>query len=671
MRTTRKMRNASRWLLSPCLGTALLVGAGSAVAAQQPPKATTVTKAENAAVLKQLPFDNKQDFKDVRRGFIAAFPDDGKIKNSKGKVIWDLGSYQYGQGKPAPATTNPSLWREQKLLSVGGLFEVTPHIYQVRGGGLANMTIVEGKTGIIVIDTTLTRETAKAAMALYRSQRGDRPIKAIIITHSHADHFGGVLGLVTPEEVKNGKVKVIVPVDFMKEAVSENVYAGNAMARRASYMFGNLLPHSPTGTLGAGLGLGTPAGTVTLVEPSHQITSNQETMIIDGLKFEFMLEPETEAPAEMAVYIPKYHALTLGEDANHLMHNLYTLRGAKPRNALNWSKALNMALERWGEKVDVLFNMHTWPVWGTKNIDKMFRMQRDMYKYLNDQTLRLANEGYNMEEAAATIKLPKKLADYWSNRPYYGSVSHNVKGVWDFYLGWFDGNPAHLNPLPPAAAGKKFVAYMGGAEHVLKLARADYDKGNYRWVVQVVDKVVATDPSNLKAKNLLADAETQLGYQSENAIWRNFYLSGAKELRHGIDKHLLAPNTHSMSIMRALTVPQLLESVAIRLNGPKATGHKFAINLDVTDVGKSFGLVLNHAVLNTEAAVKQPDLTLTLSKDNLIYLLSGKVPMAKLLKSGAVKAEGDLGKFKELAGLLDHFDFWWSLVLPHTAASVK
>lgn len=649
------------------LGAATLMFGLTACSAEPPstPAATEATQAANAAVLEQLPFANKADFKAVRRGRIAALPNHGIVKRADGTVIWDLHSFQYGQNQAAPDTANPSLWREQQLMSVGGLFEVAPHLYQVRGYGVANMTIVEGKMGLIIIDTTLTKETAKAAIDLYRAHRGNKPIVAIIYTHSHADHFGGAGGLVTPKEVAAGKVQIIAPQDFMKESVSENVFAGTVMARRASYQFGNLLPHSATGTLGAGLGLGTAAGTVTLLPPTIEIGPDDKSLTVDGLTFEFMLAPETEAPAEMAIYIPKYKALTLGEDVNHLMHNLYTLRGAKPRNALNWAHALNDALHQWGDKTSVLFNMHTWPVWGQDNIAQMLKLQRDMYKYLNDQTLRLANLGYNMNEAAETIKLPPSLSNFWANRPYYGSVSHNVKGVWSFYLGWFDGNPARLHPLPPSQAGKKFVEYMGGVDSAINKARNDFDQGNYRWVAQVLDKVVSAYPDNQKAKNLLADAETQLGFQSENAIWRNFYLSGAKELRHGIDKHISSPNTKTLSLMRQVPVPSLLQALAIRINGPKAAGHQLAINLNITDQNKRYGLVLENAVLHTQPAVADPDLTLTMSKDALLYLLSGKVPMAELIKAGKIQSKGDLGKFKELSGLLDQFDFWWSIVLPH------
>lgn len=659
-----RLRTAIALLALGLSGHAL---AAPAPAQAAPAAATEQTRAANAAVLKQLPFDDVEGFADAKRGFIAPLPDNGVIRNAEGRVVWDLSAHQFGNDKPAPDTVNPSLWRHLQLMAVGGLFEVVPGIYQVRSADVSNFTIIEGKTGLIIMDPVLTTETAKASMDLYRAHRGNsKPIVAVIYTHSHIDHFGGVRALIDEADVKSGKVQIIAPEHFVEEAVSENVNAGNHMSRRASYQFGNLLPKGPTGSITAGVGLSTPAGTMTMIPPTLEIGPGQKPLKIDGLTFEFLMAPGTEAPAEMHFYIREYKALTAAENFNQTMHNVYTIRGAKPRDALGWANALNATLARWGDQAEVLYGPHTWPVWSKDKVTHTLKMHRDLYKYLNDQTLRLANHGYNMTEAAEMMKLPDSLAKFWPNRGYYGSVSHNTKGVWSYYLGWYDGNPARLNPLPPQTAGKKSVEYMGGASRMLAKARKDYAAGEYRWVAQLMDSLLAAEPQNQAARDLLADSLTQLGYQAESAIWRNAYLTGANEVRNGVKK-LASPKTDSPDLLRALSLEQLIEAIAIRLNGPKAQGHQLSINLTLSDSKQSQALVLENSVINMTPPVAKPDLSITVrDKLSLVGLLFGKVTLDDLRKAGAAQAEGDVGKLAELAGLLDTFDFWWDVATPRS-----
>ncbi|WP_250461000.1 alkyl/aryl-sulfatase [Microbulbifer litoralis] len=643
--------------------TCLLLLAGAA-SAQGPNPATDTTKRANAAVEKELPFNNKQDFEDVKRGFIAPLPDGGVIKNDKGQPVWDLGAYGFAQGKEAPDSVNPSLWRQLQLLSEGGLYEVTPRIYQVRSADLSNITFIEGDKGVIVMDPLISAETAKASLDLYRKHRGNKPVVAVIYTHSHVDHYGGVRGVVDEEDVKSGKVKIIAPEGFVEEAVSENVFAGNTMSRRASYMYGNLLPKGPKGTLGTGLGLGTSPGTVTLIEPTDTITENGQKIEVDGLTFEFMLAPGSEAPAEMHFYIPELKAVTAAENATHTLHNLYTLRGAKVRNAKAWSGYLNDTIRRWGDDVEVLYAPHHWPTWGNENVVEHLKKQRDLYKYLNDQTLRYANHGYNMVETAEMMELPPELADYWANRGYYGSVNHDTRAVWNYYLGFFDGNPARLYPLPPAEAGKKYVEYMGGADNLLKQAKKDYDAGNYRWVAQVLDNLVSAQPDNKAARNLLADALEQLGYQQENGPWRNFFLSGAKELREGVKK-LPVPVTASPDTIRSMPTEMFFDFLGIRLNGPKAAGKNIVVNVSLPDVKENYSLVVENGVLNYGPPVDNPPASVTINRSDLNDVIMGTASMKDKIKDGSAKVSGDKTQFDTLLSLLDSFEFWWNMVTPN------
>ncbi|MCH9405752.1 alkyl/aryl-sulfatase [Pantoea agglomerans] len=627
--------------------------------------AAPATKQANDALYQQLPFDNKSDFEDAHKGFIAALPD-AVIKGESGNVIWDPKQYAFiKEGEKAPDTVNPSLWRQSQLINISGLFEVTEGIYQIRNLDLSNMTIIEGKEGVTVVDPLVSAETAKVGMDLYFKNRGKKPVVAVIYTHSHVDHYGGVRGVVDEADVKSGKVKIYAPAGFMESAVSENIMAGNVMSRRASYMYGNLLKADAKGQVGAGLGTTTSAGTVTLIAPTDYVTKTGEKRVIDGLTYDFMMAPGSEAPAEMLWFIEEKKVIQTAEDVTHTLHNTYSLRGAKIREPLPWSKYINDAISRWGDKADVLMAQHHWPTWGNDNVNKLLKSQRDLYRYINDQTLRMANEGLTRDEIAAQFKLPPSLATMWANRGYYGSVSHDVKATYVLYLGWFDGNPATLDELPPEDAAKKYVEYMGGADSILQKAKTDYDKGDYRWVAQVVSKVVFADPENKAARNLEADALEQLGYQAESGPWRNFYLTGAQELRNGV-KQLPTPNTASPDTVRAMTPEMFFDYLALHINGEKAANAKAVLNVDFGGDGGKYKLELENGVLNHTAnsEAQNADATLTLSRETLNKVILKEETLKQAQDKGEVKITGNADKVSELLGYMDKFDFWFNMVTP-------
>lgn len=454
------------------------------LAAEAPKDATAATQQANNLLYNQLPFADNTDFTDAHKGFIAPIPQD-VIKGEQGNVIWDPQHYAFiKEGDKAPDTVNPSLWRQAQLINISGLFEVTEGVYQIRNLDLSNMTIIEGKEGITVVDPLVSAETAKVGMDLYYKNRGKKPVVAVIYTHSHVDHYGGVRGVIDEADVKSGKVKIYAPAGFLEEAVSENIMAGNVMSRRASYMYGNLLKPDVKGQVGAGLGTTTSAGTVTLIAPTNYITKTGQKETIDGLTYDFLMAPGSEAPSEMLWFIEEKKLIETAEDVTHTLHNTYSLRGAKIRQPLPWSKYINEALNLWGDKAEIILAQHHWPTWGNDNVVKLLKSQRDLYRYINDQTLRMANQGMTRDEIAANFKLPSSLANTWANRGYYGSVSHDVKATYVLYLGWFDGNPATLDELPPEEGAKKFVEYMGGADAILQKAKQDYDQGNFRWVAK-------------------------------------------------------------------------------------------------------------------------------------------------------------------------------------------
>ncbi len=527
------------------------------------------------------------------------------------------------------------------------------------------MTIIEGDQGITIVDPMISAETAKVGLDLYYANLGNKPVKAVIYTHSHVDHYGGVRGVTNQADVDSGKTKIYAPINFLDHAVAENVMAGTAMSRRASYMYGNLLPPDEKGQVGAGLGTTTSAGNVTLIPPTDIISKTGQKEVIDGLTYEFLWAPGTEAPTEILFYLPKFKALNGAEDATHTLHNTYSLRGAKIREPLPWSKFLNESLGMWGDDVEVLFNMHHWPIWGNDNINHHIRLQRDMYRYINDETLRLANHGYTMVEIAEMFKMPKAIDTHFSNRGYYGSVNHNVKATYVLYLGWFIGNPATLNELPPMEASKRYVDMMGGADAVVSKAQAYYDKGEYRWVAQVVNHVVFADPNNQAAKNLQADALEQMGYQAESGPWRNFYLTGAKELRDGV-MQLPAPNTASPDTIRAMSLELFFDYLGMKLNGPKADGKDIVLNFDFTDVKQKYLVEMVHGVLNHTAdkQAEKVDATITLTRDTLNQIVLGQTTTEKAISDGAVKIDGSKAKLDEMLSYLDTFEFWFNIVTP-------
>ena len=547
-----------------------------------------------------------------------------------------------------------------------GLYQVKDNIYQVRGYDLSNMSIIEGNKGIIIIDPLITRQTAKAGLELYYQYRPKKPVVAVIYTHSHADHYGGVSGITTPEDVANGKVKIVAPQGFLEAAVSENVYAGNAMSRRATYMYGPLLPKSEKGQVGCALGTTSSLGDVTLIPPTDTITKTGEKRIIDGVEMIFQMAPNAEAPAEMIIYFPKQRALCTADVAIPTMHNLYTLRGAQVRDAVAWWKTLNTAIEMFGIQTDVVFGQHAWPKWGSTNIVNFLSKQRDLYKYIHDQTLHMMNQGYTMTEIANSLKLPKSLSDEWYNRGYYGSVSHNAKAVFQRYLGWYDSNPAHLNQLPPVEVGKLYVEFMGGEDAVIHKAREYYSKGQYRWVAEVMNHVVFANPSNKTARELEADAFEQLGYQTENATWRNEYLMGAYELRHGVP-HVQTTETASADTLRAMPLEMYLDYMGIRLNSQKAEGKKIRINLNLIDKKQSYALEMENSVLiyTQNKKFKDADATLNLTRNIFDELTLKQKNVMQAISEGDIKLEGNKQKLDEFMSLFDTFAPMFNIITPN------
>jgi len=642
------------------LGALLSIGHVQAA----PNDATAATKKANDALLNYLPFTNKQDFEDARRGFIADLPNP-VIKNDAGNTVIDLSQYDFlKKDGPAPATVNPSLWRQSQLLAIRGLFKVVDGVYQVRNIDLANITFIKGKTGWIVIDPLTSTETAKAALDLINSKVEKLPVSAVIFTHSHVDHFAGIRGIVDEKDVRNGKIPVIAPEGFMEESVSENVFAGNVMSRRASYMYGNLLPKDPKGNVGGGLGLTTAAGNITLFEPSKLIKKTGEKLTVDGVDVEFQMAPGTEAPAEMLFYFPKLKLIDLAEDATHTLHNLLTLRGAKVRSAQKWTKTLDETIDMWGKDAQVSISSHHWPQWGNDRVVGHLEKQRDLYRYINDQTLRMANQGLTMNEIAEQFKLPDSLAKEFPSRGYYGNLKHNVRATYQLYLGFWDGNPANFDPYPPVEEAKKYVA-MVGADKMLQTARSAYAQGDYRWAATVANKVVFAEPKNQAARNIEADALEQLGYQAESGPARNFYLSGAQELRGGVKK-MATPNTSSPDIIRGMTTDMFLDFLAIHLDGPRVGDKSYAYNLTFPDTKEQYLWTVKNGVMNYAKGKHSDkvDGSITLNRTTLDDIALGKLKLGNLADSGEVKLDGDRAKFKQMLGNFDKFDFWFTIAEP-------
>lgn len=655
-----------RFTLSPrgllaCLITACLSQA--VVAADAPVAASPQTTASNAAVLKQLPFTDRTDYESVTKGLIAPFK--GQVKDAAGKVIWDIQAYDFLAKDQAPESVNPSLWRLAQLSAHAGLFEVSPRLYQVRGLDLANMTIIEGDDGLIIIDPLTMAETAKAALDLYYQNRPHKPVVAVIYSHTHVDHFGGVRGVIDEADVKAGKVKVFAPAGFMEHVMSENVYAGNAMSRRAQFQFGSLLPRGEKGQVDAGLGKSTPSGgTVTLIPPTDLIDKELETRTIAGLEVEFQLTPGTEAPAEMNLYLPQLRALCMAENATQMMHNILTPRGAQVRDAKAWGEYLDGSLARYGDKSDVLFAQHNWPTWGGERIRTFLADQRDMYAFLNDRTLHLLNQGLTPLEIADSIKkLPGSLDQKWYTRGYYGSLSFNTRAVYQRYMGFYDGNPANLNPLPPVETAKYTVEAMGGEAAVLEKMRAAMTKGEYRWAAQLGNQLLFANPDNGDARKAQAEALEQMGYQSENATWRNMYLTGAMELRNGVPPH--AGTSVSVDMVRAMSPQMFFDFLAVRLDSEKAAGHDLTLNWTFEDLNKDFNLTLRNGVLTHRTGLNaQADAGVTMSKATLEQISLKQLDIPTAIQKGLIKLQGNGKKLGELMTSLDTFAPQFNIVTP-------
>jgi alkyl sulfatase BDS1-like metallo-beta-lactamase superfamily hydrolase len=631
--------------------------------AQTAPKpATAATATANREFAKAVAQFDKRDFDDATRGLVATLTDP-LVKTADGKIVWDAGRYGFMQGD-APPTVNPSLWRMEQLNNAAGLFKVTDGIYQIRGYDLANMTLVEGKTGWIVIDPLLTAEIAKATLAFAMDKLGSKkPVVAVIYTHSHADHFGGVRGIVNEADVAAGKVKVIAPDGFMEHAIAENVLAGNAMTRRATYQFGNGLDSNARQGVGSGLGKALSGGTMGLIPPTDHLSKTGQEMTVDGVRMVFQMAHGSEAPSEFMFYFPDKKALCLSEVTSKHMHNVYTIRGAKGRDALLWSKYINETIDLFPD-VEVAFASHHWPTWGGANVRKYLANQRDTYRFIHDRALHLANKGQVMDELSDASFFPKALAADASSRGYYGTLSHNLRGVYNFYLGYYDANPASLNKLPPTESAKRYVAALGGEAALLAIARKAFDAGDYRWVAELVNHAVFADPSSKAARDLQADALEQLGYQAEAGTWRNAYLVGAKELRDGVIKP--TTSTQGPDVVRGMSLELLFDFIALRLNHEKTDGLNAGISMHFTDLNETWALELSNAVLNNTKGrvLKNPDVKLTLTRQAFLGMLLAGRKLPDLIQAGAVKLEGDPRAFGAVFANVETFDPFFNIVTP-------
>ena len=619
---------------------------------------TSAITAANAGHLNSLPFDDTRDVEDADRGFLGAL-EPCVITAADGRVVWDNDVYDFLGGE-APPSVHPSLWRQSALVAKQGLYEVVEGIYQVRGLDLSNVTFIEGDTGVIVIDPLVCTETAAAALALYRSHRGDRAVTAVIYTHSHVDHFGGVLGVTTQADVDAGKVPVVAPEGFIGHAVQENVYAGTAMTRRAAYMYGTALDRSPQGQVGCGLGQAPSTGEVGIIVPTLDITTTGETHTIDGVQIEFQMAPGTEAPAEMHFYFPTFRALCMAENATHNLHNLLTLRGALVRDPHAWSGYLTEAIDTFADRTDVVFASHHWPTWGRERIVEYLSLQRDLYAYLHDQTLRQLNQGYTGIEIAESFAMPPALERAWHTHGYYGSVNHNVKAIYQRYMGWFDGNPGRLWPHPPEQAGPRYVAAMGGIDRVVQLAQEAFDSGDFRWAATLLDHAIFTDEDHAGARALYADTLEQMGYGAECATWRNFFLSGATELRTG---NFGTPvSTQAPTMLSQLTPEQMFDVLAISVNGPRAWDLDLALDVTFADLGTNYRLTLRNGVLvyrkrPADAATATATVTLA-AKMRLMAAALGD------FSSPGLDVTGDPGALQALLSVLDRPDPAFDIVTP-------
>jgi alkyl sulfatase BDS1-like metallo-beta-lactamase superfamily hydrolase len=634
---------------------ACILAAAGAAQAQEAKPAQPDVAAANRAVLSQLPFDDRQDFEDAMRGLIATVPADPD-------------HYAFLKGD-APPTVNPSLWRQAQLDAINGLFKVADGIYQVRGLSVAALTIVEGKTGIIVIDTLASPGEARTALDLYFAHRPKRPVVAVIYSHDHGDHYGGASALVSPADAASGKVKVIAPVDFMAALIQEASVATNLAGARGQFQFGAGLPVGERGTVEYGEGQAVtrgPAGAGPVIAPNDIIRKAFETRTIDGVKFEFQLALDTEAPSEMFVYLPAQHVLDTSEVATHTLHNLLPIRGTLVRNGLSWSRALDTALAHFGTDVQVLINQHQWPVWGNARVRTALENHRDLYKYVHDQSLRMMNSGMTPAEISAALTMPPGLERDWSLRGYYGTLSQDAHAVYQRYSGWYDGNPAHLDPMPPVEEARKTIAYMGGADAAIARAREDFKAGNYRWVAQVMDKVVFADPSNKDARALAADAFEQMGYLAEAAPWRNSYLLAAQKLRGQVAAPGRPTSGISPEILHAMTAREMFDYLGTRIDGRRDLVPKLVINWRFTDTKETLVSTLQHGALTAIAGKADPKAVATVvtSRAALEPVILGQKPLADAIIQGGIAVTGDAQSLSDLWALLVDFKTGIPLVEP-------
>ena len=633
------------------------------------PSAFTVEKWEE--LKNKMPFEDEVDFEEQKKGFIAA-PDYKEIMADAGHVAWSMGRYEFLLSGEDYKSIHPSLQRQAILNMNYGLYEVVPGvIYQIRGFDLSNISFIKSKTGWIIFDPLTAKETARAALQFINDKLGERPVVAVVYSHSHADHFGGVRGVVDEADVKSGKVKVIAPVGFLHHAVSENVHAGTAMSRRLFYQYGVLLPAHPFGHVDQSIGKNTANGDLGLIAPNIIIEKDVEELTIDGVRMIFQNTPGTEAPAEMNTYFPEFKAFWAAENIVGTIHNIYTLRGALIRDALEWSKKINEALYLFGMEAEVMFAAHSWPRFGNKRIQEVMRGQRDTYANLNNGVLNLANQGVTINEVHNVYKVPESLQNKWYARSYHGSVEHNSRAIINRYLGYWDCNPATLIPLSPGESAPLYVEMMGGAEAILKKGQQLYNQGKYRHAVEILNKLIYAEPQNQKAKDLLADNYEQLGYQQESPSLRNSFLAGAFELRNGIPQGA-SPHATGPDVIRAMSTGLWLEYLGIRVDSKKAEGMAFVINLITPDNKEKYIVELSNATLTSIEGYQHssPDLTLTINRSDLEKIMMGIKTMDELIADNLVKTQGDVAVIKKLESILTQFEIGFE-VLPGTVEKME
>lgn len=627
-------------------------------------EASEYTVQVNSAVYSMLDFNNTQEAEFATKGLIDA-PETLELTDENGEVVWSQAAYSFlDDYKKAPDTVNPSLWENTKNNNAYGLFEVIDGIYQVRGYDMANLTVIKGESGWIVFDPLMSIECTEAAMQLIEKNLGQRPVKAVIISHPHVDHFGGIAGLMSADDaadktqtieqqLSGGGIPIIVPEGFTEHAVAENVYAGKAMGRRANYQYGVLLESGVTGKLAMGIGMGQSTGIVSFLTPTYEITKTGETIVIDGVTFEFQLTPGTEAPAEMNTWLPDFNALWLAENCTGTLHNLYTLRGAQVRDGAAWAKYLTETISLYGDKAEVAFQSHNWPHWGNETVNDYITNTAAVYKFINDQTLTYINQGYTSDEISNMIELPEKLAENWYTRQYYGTVAHNSKAVYQKYMGWYDANPVNLNPLTPTESAKKWVEYLGDTDEVLRMAKEDFDKGEYQWVAEVTNVIVYADPENKAARLLCADAMEQMGYQAESGPWRNAYLSAALELRKGNLANEVPQAKTDGNIVKNMTAAMMFDYMGILLDKEAMKDQDFTIGFTLTDTKEQHILrVKNGVVLVYEnTKLTDCDINVTCPKNALLLILQNNTEAL----SQSSKIEGDTALLHLFMGNLNQF----------------